>query len=180
MSMTNWFHVLRALAEDGNLAKMSGSSSKVYLAIKSQVGLSSGESIPTYRRLMELTGLEREAIRNGLVELEKLGLLESSSIPGKRGKRYKVIEKITINDNESIDFSYQPLDFKKACNEIKQYITGEQRENFQFIMIRQGDNIQINQHLHIHLDREPDPEIMKMIEDGVPWTEILKRRFRLN
>lgn len=126
---TTWFHIFNAMIRSGDLAKISGSAVKVYLAIKSHTNFATGRSFPSIELIGEETGLSESQTGRCLNELVKLGYVTKE----KKGRRnhYMLREKIPINNNDGrpeaiASWDYLPSTVRDAVAELKHFSsTGE-------------------------------------------------------
>lgn len=126
---TQWFHVFKDMVDSGDLAKLAGSSIKVYLAIKAHANYSHGASFPGVDLLAKEAGLSSVQVMRCLKELEDSGYLSKTKVG--RSNVYKLREKITIlDDNEQktavATWDYVPSAVKNAVADLKNVIlTGD-------------------------------------------------------
>lgn len=126
---TQWFHVFKDMVDSGDLAKLAGSSIKVYLAIKAHANYSHGASFPGVDLLAKEAGLSSVQVMRCLKELEDSGYLSKTKVG--RSNVYKLREKITIlDDNEQktavATWDYVPSAVKNAVADLKNVVlTGD-------------------------------------------------------
>jgi len=167
-----WIHVFKGMILDGTWAKLSNAAKAVYPVVKACSDFSSGEACPTYTQIMEFSGLKKEAVRNALKELTGLGLVDTEKVG--RANRYRVIEKMAVSPTKTATFVYSQKNFGEAREELKSYVTTGKCANPQHVtIIEHADTVNIITNVHVHAD----PEIIEMLEAGVPWTEIVENRF---
>lgn len=93
----SWFHVFRDFVISGQLASMSGSSTKVYLVIRAYANPASGNSFPSVETIAEKTGLSEAQVKRELVALEQGGHINKR----KDGRRnvYQLLDKWPIKNS---------------------------------------------------------------------------------
>ena len=141
---TQWFHLFRSMIENGDMAKMSGSSLKVYLVIKSHCIFNTGASFPSLETISLKSGLSDRQVMRCIKELQDLAYINMQ----KRGRNnlYVLREKLAIRDlfgNTAAEASwdYIPTMVSNTIDELKQYIKSALPESGQIIQI---ENLQIN------------------------------------
>lgn len=126
---TTWFHVFKAMIDNGDLAELSGSSVKVYLVIKSHVGISTGRSWPALETIAAKAGLSIAQVKRELRVLEAKGYVSKS----KEGRRnvYRMREKLQIRDEAGqataiASWEYIPEAVQHAVKDLKNaLVTGD-------------------------------------------------------
>ena len=139
-----WFHIMRALIESGDLIKISGYGLKVYVVIKAHCNFSTGDSFPSLETISAISGVSLAQVKRELQNLAELGYIAKS----KKGRNniYRLREKVEIKDDhgttEAIgSWDYRPGEFKDAINELRNILlTG----NFSETRIIKIERLQIN------------------------------------
>jgi DNA-binding transcriptional regulator YhcF (GntR family) len=116
------------LFESGLVAKIGANSFALWSAIKAHSDYSTGESWPSVRRLMELTGLASATVQKSLKTLEENRLLRSE-IRGKR-RVYVARERLDIQLGSrilcTVVIDYVPAKIRQTIAKIKSSLqTGE-------------------------------------------------------
>lgn len=126
---TTWFHVFKALVDSGELAKMSGSSVKVYLVIKSHVNFATGRSWPALETISRESGISLAQVKRELKVLEKIGYVTKKRV-GRRND-YMLRERIKILDEHGrptavATWDYLPNFVQHAVADLKNVlVTGD-------------------------------------------------------
>lgn len=121
-AQTQWFHMLKSMVDGGDLAKMEGSTVKVYLVIKSCANFDTGESFPGIPTIGKLAGLSKEQTMRCITELEKFGFVTKQKVG--RQNKYALRETVEIfnPDGEKTavaSYDYAPASAQNALREIK-------------------------------------------------------------
>lgn len=126
---TTWFHLFKALVESGDLARMSGSSVKVYIAIKSHVNFATGLSFPAEETIAKESGISLAQTKRELKALEKMGYVSKTKV-GRRNQ-YRLRERIEIKNDEGRPYAvatwdYLPNSVQHAVADLKNVlVTGD-------------------------------------------------------
>lgn len=126
---TQWFHVFKAMVDNGDMAKLSGSSVKVYLVVKAYTNYSTGRAFPALETISEKSGLSLSQVQRELKTLEEFGYITKS----KEGRKnlYTLREKIDITDEQGrpqavATWDYLPSSVQHAVADLKNVlVTGE-------------------------------------------------------
>lgn len=153
---TMWFHVFKAMIDNGDLAKLSGSSIKVYLVIKSYTNFSTGNSFPSIETIGEKSGISVPQVKRELKALEEAGYITKT----KQGRNnvYTLREKVEIKDDSGrptavASWDYIPGTVQAAVADLKNVLVRGDLAGAQIVHIDklhvefvQGDKIgvQIN------------------------------------
>lgn len=154
---TTWFHIFKAMIDNNELAKMSGSSVKVYLVIKSHTNFATGRSFPGEETIARKSGLSVSQVKRELKALGDLGYITKQ----KKGRKneYTLREKVQITDGDGrptavATWDYLPSTVRQAVADLRNVlVTGElggakivhiERLNIQ-VNIGPGTAIQINE-----------------------------------
>lgn len=126
---TTWFHLFKAMIESGDLAKMSGSSIKVYLVIKSHVNFATGLAFPAEETIARKSGISLAQTKRELKSLEKIGYI--SKTKSGRKNQYRLREKVEIQNNDGrptavATWDYLPNSVQHAVADLKNVlVTGD-------------------------------------------------------
>ena len=122
---TRWFHMFRAMIDSGDLARMDGSTVKVYIVIKAHTNLQTGAAFPGVETIAEKSGLSRMQVWRALQALEEMGYVTKT----KQGRHnvYQLREKVTITDGEGqpvaqATWDYLPTLVKDAVADLRQVL----------------------------------------------------------
>jgi hypothetical protein len=126
---TQWFHVFKAMIDSGELAKMDGSTVKVYLVVKAHTNFSTGRAFPALETVSEKSGLSLSQVQRCLKQLEALGYISKE----KKGRSnvYTLREKIQIEDGQGrpaavATWDYLPSGVQHAVADLKKVlVTGD-------------------------------------------------------
>ena len=166
-AQTQWFHVFKAMIDQGNVAKIGPLAFTVYAVIKAHANYSSGMAWPGIERISEKSGVSPAQIKRELKVLEAAGFITKEKCG--RSNRYTLREKIQVTDENGCPhvatWDYVPSSAQHAVTELKNgLITGDltatkivsiERLNLQ-INLGGGQNTQINlESLLADLDRLP-------------------------
>jgi hypothetical protein len=141
---TQWFHLFRSMIENGDLAKMSGSSLKVYLVIKSYCNFNTGASFPNLETIALKAGFSMSQVKRCIKELQDLGYINMQKMG--RNNQYVLREKLAIRDlfGDNVaeaSWDYIPTMVSNTLDELKHYINTRLPVNGQIIQI---ENLLIN------------------------------------
>ena len=91
-----WFHVFKAMIDDGEVAKIGASAFTTYCVIKSHTNFATGVAFPSIETISKKSGISERQVRRDLLTLEENGLLTKE----KQWKKnvYTLREKILITD----------------------------------------------------------------------------------
>jgi DNA-binding transcriptional ArsR family regulator len=119
---TTWFHVFNAMVHSGELAKISGSTVKVYLVVKAHTGFATGSSFPSLETIAQLSGVTSRQVMRALSELEEKGYIRKE----KKGRSniYTLREKVPFMDDAGetthvATWDYIPGTVKHTVAELK-------------------------------------------------------------
>jgi len=122
---TRWFHLFRAMIDSGDLARMDGSTFKVYAVIKAHTDMQTGAAFPGVETIAETCGLSRMQVWRALQHLEELGYVTKT----KRGRHnvYQLREKISITDGKGraiarASWDYIPSLVQAAVADVRQVL----------------------------------------------------------
>lgn len=126
---TQWFHVFKAMIDTGELARMDGSTVKVYLVVKAHTNFSTGRAFPALKTIGEKAGLSLSQVQRCLKSLEQHGYITKE----KKGRSncYTLREKIQIEDAAGrpaavATWDYLPSSVQHAVADLKNVLlTGD-------------------------------------------------------
>ena len=151
---TSWFHIFKDMIDNGDMAKLDGSTVKVYLVIKSYTNFATGMAFPGIELIAAKAGLSQVQVKRCLKSLEDAGYITKE----KAGRQnvYTLREKVMINDSQGrpqavATWDYIPNDVKSAMAELKNTIVSGKMVGGKIIHIERlilnvstGDSTQIN------------------------------------
>jgi DNA-binding IclR family transcriptional regulator len=122
---TRWFHLFRAMIDSGDLARMDGSTVKVYIVIKAHTNLQTGTAFPGVETIAEKSGLSRVQVWRALQALDEMGYVTKT----KQGRHniYQLREKVQITDGAGhavaqATWDYLPTLVKEAVADLRQVL----------------------------------------------------------
>ena len=120
---TSWFHIFRNVVDNGELAKMTGSTIKVYIVLKSYTHFATGDTFPEIQTIAIKSGLSESQVIRCLKNLVVTGFLRK--IRTGRKNTYRMYEKVSIVDESGkttavATWEYQPQMTKQTVTELKQ------------------------------------------------------------
>lgn len=126
---TTWFHLFHTMFSNGDVAKLGASAFTLYCAIKAHTSFQTGESFPSHKRLIQLTGLSEATVKRALAEL---GEAEYVNVE-KRGRKnfYTLREKVIIQDGHGrpaavATWDYLPGSVQAAVADLRNVlVTGD-------------------------------------------------------
>ena len=162
-AQTTWFHVFKDMIDNGDLAKLSGSSIKVYLVIKSYTNFSTGRSFPAIETISEKSGISVAQVKRELKSLEEFGYITKGKIG--RNNCYTLREKVVIHDAMGQEtavatWDYLPSSVKDAVADLKNVLVTKNLDGAQIVHI---DKLQVNV-THVH-DNGVNFNIQNMMQD---------------
>jgi len=164
---TLWFHVFKAMIDQGDVAKIGPRAFTVYAVIKAHANYYTGMACPGIERISEKSGISPAQIKRELKVLEAAGFIMKEKCG--RSNHYTLREKIQVTDVKGCPhvatWDYVPSSAQHAVADLKNgLITGDlaatkivsiERLNLQ-INLGGGKNTQINlESLLTDLDRLP-------------------------
>lgn len=145
---TTWFHVFKAMIDNGDVARMGPYAVTVYLVIKSFTNFNTGLSFPSVETISAKSGISAVQVKRCLKILEETGYI-SKERAGKNNV-YRLREKVEFTDDSGrpaavATWDYLPSTIDAARAEIKNFrLTGES-EGLQVVHIEKLIlNVQIN------------------------------------
>ena len=138
-----WFHCFRALIDSGQLARMSGSSCKVYFVIKSHANYKNGLAGPAIATIAVKSGLSVAQVKRELTSLGKSGLLRKQK--SGRHNVYQIIEHFPVIGSHGTpvamgQWDYIPAKVSAVTEELKQSVAAQSTDNSVLIRI---DKLQV-------------------------------------
>lgn len=126
---TTWFHVFKDMIDSGDMAKIDGSSIKVYLVIKSHTNFATGRAFPAIETICKDTGLSESQVLRCIKILEEHGYITKK----KDGRRniYTLKEKVQIVDDAGkpaavATWDYIPNGVREAVADLRNVlVTGD-------------------------------------------------------
>ena len=124
-----WFHLFKAMIENGDVAKMGPHAFTVYAVIKAHANFNTGQAFPALETIAEKSGMSLAQVKRELKTLEANGYLTKE----KRGRSnlYILREKIDIADEHGrpaavATWDYLPGGVKHAMADLKNVLmTGD-------------------------------------------------------
>lgn len=117
-----WFHVLRSMFVNGEVAQMGLPALGVYLAIKSHTAMRDGSSFPGQDRLAEQLGVSIPTVKRALAVLVARGHIRAN----KRGRSnaYTVVDHVPLRDITgaqvaTVAVPYVPMQFATLLDAVK-------------------------------------------------------------
>ena len=78
-AQTQWFHVFRAMIDQGDVARIGPHAFTVYAVIKAHANFDHGLSKPGIQRISEQSGVSQAQVKRALGVLEKAGFIAKKS-----------------------------------------------------------------------------------------------------
>ena len=139
-----WFHVFKAMIDDGEVAKIGASAFTTYCVIKSHTNFATGVAFPSIETISKKSGISERQVRRDLLTLEENGLLTKE----KQWKKnvYTLREKILITDETGkpagqATWDYLPDAVRGAVADLKNVLMTGQFADAKIVMI---ENLQVN------------------------------------
>lgn len=126
---THWFHVFKTMIDNGDLAKMDGSTVKVYLVVKAHTNFSTGRSFPALETIAEKSGLSVSQVKRCLNQLEDHAYITKEKMG--RNNSYTLREKVDIFDEGGkqmavATWDYLPSSVSSAVADLRKVlVTGD-------------------------------------------------------
>jgi hypothetical protein len=165
-AQTQWFHVFRAMIDQGDVARIGPHAFTVYAVIKAHANYYSGMAHPGIERISGQSGVSLAQVKRALGVLETVGLITKTK--SGRSNHYTLREKVQVTEagrpHTVATWDYVPSRAQHTVSELKKaVITGDlastrilniERLNIQINLA--GGNSQIDLgSLHTDLDRLP-------------------------
>jgi hypothetical protein len=176
-AQTTWFHVFKAMVDNGDVAKLGPYAVTVYLVIKSFTNFTTGRAFPSVETIVEKSGISDKQVKRCLVTLEESGYITRE----KKGRNnvYTLREKIEFTDPQGrpagvATWDYLPSSVEAARAELRNFqMTG--RDDGKIIHINRAvfniamDNAnQTNYNIdlaQLEKIKSKDPEFYKMLTE---------------
>lgn len=172
-AQTTWFHVFKAMVDNGDIAKLGPYAVTVYLVIKSFTNFSTGRAFPSVETIVEKSGISDKQVRRCLIILEESGYITRE----KKGRNYvyTLREKIEFTDQEGrpaavATWDYLPSTIEAARAELRNFQMTGKGDGKIINIERAVFNIQIGNHNHqtnlnADLDKIGDPELRQLLSE---------------
>jgi DNA-binding transcriptional ArsR family regulator len=139
-----WFHVFKAMIDDGEVAKIGASAFTTYCVIKSHTNFATGVAFPSIETISEKSGISERQVRRDLLTLEENGLLTKEK--EWKSNVYTLREKILITDDTGkpagqATWDYLPDAVRGAVADLKNVLLSGQFADAKIVMI---ENLQVN------------------------------------
>jgi DNA-binding transcriptional MocR family regulator len=121
-AQTTWFHVFKAMIDNGDVAKMGPLACTVYLVIKAHTNYSTGLSFPAIETIADKSGISERQVKRELMQLEKMGYITKEKKG--RSNSYTLREKVDIKDAQGrpsavATWDYLPSSVSEAVADLK-------------------------------------------------------------
>lgn len=165
-AQTQWFHVFRAMIDQGDVARIGPHAFTVYAVIKAHANFDDGLSKPGIQRISEQSGVSQAQVKRALGVLEGAGLIAKKKCG--RANQYNLREKVQLLENglphTVATWDYVPSRAQHTVSELKKAMTAGDLVSTQILNIERlniqinlaGGNAQVDSSsLQIDLDRLP-------------------------
>lgn len=143
---TSWFHVFKSMIDNGDAAKMGGTTFLVYAVIKAHTNFATGRSFPALETIAEKAGVDEKTVRRSIVELSDMGYIRKE----KKGRQnvYTLREKVELTDQEGrpvaeATWDYLPNMVKAAGADLRNVLMTGDLAGAKIVCIERL-NVQIN------------------------------------
>ena len=172
-AQTTWFHIFKAMIDNGNVAKLGPYAVTVYLVIKSYTNFSTGRAFPSVETIAEKSGISAPQVKRCLVILENTGYITRE----KKGRSnvYTLREKVEFTDKDGrpaavATWDYLPSTIEAARAELRNFQMTGQNDGKIVNIERAIFNIQIGNNsrqtnFNMDLDKITDPELRQILAD---------------
>jgi len=126
-AQTTWFHIFKAMIDNGDVAKMGPTATTVYLVIKAYSNMTAGYAFPSLETIAEGAGVSTRTVQRSIEVLEEFGYIEKKTKIG-RSNIYKLREKIPVTAHgmttpfAMASFDYIPTAINEATAELKNFL----------------------------------------------------------
>ncbi len=126
---THWFHVFKAMIDNGDVAKMGPYAFTTYCIIKAHTNFSTGRAFPAIDTIVEKSSISERQVKKDLKKLEELGYI--TKIKKGRNNEYTLREKVSITDDKGrpqavATWDYLPSSVREAVADLKNVlVTGD-------------------------------------------------------
>jgi len=115
-----WSKLFRAIVVSGDLSRMSGSATKMYLSLKSRADGKTGYVSTSVRLLSKDAGISMATGRRAVAELKSLGYLHSEKRCG-RASRLQLVEKFPLHsDGKRVGVASLPYAGQQIDNLVRE------------------------------------------------------------
>ena len=165
-AQTQWFHVFRAMIDQGDVARIGPHAFTVYAVIKAHANYNSGMAHPGIERISEQSGVSLAQVKRALSVLETAGLIKKTK--SGRSNHYTLREKVQITEaglpHTVATWDYVPSRAQHTVAELKKAVIAGDLASSRILNIERlniqinlaGGNSQIDLgSLHTDLDRLP-------------------------
>lgn len=183
-AQTTWFHVFKAMVDNGDIANLGPYAVTVYLVIKSYTNFSTGRAFPSVETIAEKSGISAPQVKRCLVILEDMGYITRE----KKGRNnvYTLREKIEFTDPQGrpagvATWDYLPSTVEAARAELRNFqLTGRDDgkiihiDRATFNIVNGDNNHQVNFNIDLaQLDKlkGKDPELYQLLSDVIHNTQ---------
>ncbi|WP_258154622.1 helix-turn-helix domain-containing protein [Pseudomonas sp. 17053703] len=152
---TQWFHVFRAMIDQGDIARMGPHAFAIYAVIKSHTNITSGIAFPSIELISEKSGVSLAQVKRELRVLENAGYVMRQRVG--RSNRYTLRERIHISDENGLtqaiaSWDYVPAGVQQAVADLKNLLIAGDLDGGRIVHIERlnlqinlgGENTQIN------------------------------------
>jgi DNA-binding MarR family transcriptional regulator len=154
---TQWFHIFKAMFDQGGVAKIGPYAFTVYAVIKSHANYNTGRAGPGIDVIAAKGGISPSQVKRELDVLEAEGYITRSKTG--RSNRYTLAEKIQITNEEGkakaiASWSYSPSKTSIAVSNLKGAIETGELASTDIVSIRhlkQTPNVKVQEE-HIDFD----------------------------
>jgi len=183
-AQTTWFHVFKAMIDNGDVANMGPTATTVYLVIKAYSNMTAGVSFPSLDTISKGCGKNKRTVQRAIETLEEFGYIEKLENVGGRHNVYKLREQIPITfkrggqQHAIASFDYIPTAVGEATAELKNYlVTGEEGQSIikinrltMNVLINNdkatGSQINLSERALSELDKPTQDKLKKMMMDA--------------
>ncbi|MEA4848384.1 MAG: helix-turn-helix domain-containing protein [Clostridiaceae bacterium] len=168
---TTWFHIFRAMVDNGDVGRMGPHAVTTYLVIKAFTNWNTGKSWPDIETIMEKTCFSKSTVLRALKTLEDNGYVSREKL-GRRNA-YTLREKVTVADNAGRPaavamWDYIPSTVQAAQAELKNFVMTGEATDYKVIKIdtlNLNVNLMVGDHnLQLNMNDIKDDRLRKVIE----------------
>lgn len=165
-AQTQWFHVFRAMIDQGDVARIGPHAFTVYAVIKAHANYYSGMAHPGIERISEQSGVSLAQVKRALGVLETAGFITKTKTG--RSNHYTLREKVQVTEaglpHTVATWDYVPSRAQHTVSELKKAVIAGDLASTRILNIERlniqinlaGGNSQIDLgSLHTDLDRLP-------------------------
>lgn len=170
---TTWFHIFKTMIDNGDAAKMGGTTFLVYSVIKAHTNYSTGRSFPAHETIAEKSGISVEQVKRCINKLIDMDYITKSKVG--RNNVYTLREKVQVIDEHGRPaavaiWDYLPSGVKAAMADLKNVLmsgdlAGAKIVHIERLQINIGDhNTNINE-MRGHIAGISDPELKTAMQE---------------